>query len=59
MVFADTFEIKYKLKLILNLKKGSAVRHFFGKNFLAFKKQKRTSPTHQLFKQERLQILIY
>jgi len=38
MVFGDTFEIKYKLKVNTKLKKGSAVRHFLEKNFLAFKK---------------------
>ena len=38
MVFGDTFEIKYKLKVNTKLKKGSAAGHFFGKNFLAFKK---------------------
>ena len=38
MVFGDTLEIKYKLKVNIKLKKGSAARYFFGKNFLAFKK---------------------
>jgi len=31
MVFGDTFEVKCKLKVNTKLKKGSAVRHFFGK----------------------------
>ena len=40
MVFVDTFEIKYKLKVNTQLKKESAVRHFFGKNFLVLKNKK-------------------
>jgi len=32
MVFADTFEIEYKLNFNTSLKKGSSVKHFLEKN---------------------------
>ncbi len=34
MVFADTFQIKYKLNFNNLLKKGSAVKHFLEKKYL-------------------------
>ena len=40
MVFSDTFEIKYKLKVNTQLKKESAVRHFLEKIFWFLKNKK-------------------
>ena len=40
MVFADTFEIKYKLKFNTKIKTGSAVIHFSGKIFRLLKNKK-------------------
>jgi len=41
MVFADTFEIYYKLKFDTLLKTGYEVSHFLGKNFFGFLKIKK------------------
>ena len=49
MVFADTFEIKYKLNFNTSLKKGSAVKHFLEKNYLDFSNKQSTYPSYQFF----------
>ena len=42
MVFADTFEIKYKLNFNISLKKGFAVKYFSKKNIETLKLKQST-----------------